>query len=304
MPSRRRIEAVRRAQAYIERHLHEPITLSQLARAAGHSPWHTSRIFKEVTGRTPFDYIRSYRLSLAAIRLTEGRERIIDVAFDFVFDSHEGFTKAFARRFGMTPSQFREARPAARLFLPPHARVLELSRTEGARTMSSTHEVTPTAVFVQILDRPQRRLVLKRGVEATHYFAYCREVGCDVWDTLSEVKDAIHEPMGLWLPEHLRAPATSEYVQGSEVPADWEGPVPDGFDLVDLPPCQLMVFQGQPFEDEDFEGAIGALRDVIAGYDPETSGYRWADDDAPRFQLIPLGYRGYIEGRPVRPLAA
>ena len=63
-----------------------------------------------------------------------------------------------------------------------------------------------------------------------------------------------------------------------------------------------MVFQGQPFEDESFEQAIGELRGVIKSYDPKTNGYGWADDDAPRFQLIPLGYRGYIEGRPVRPL--
>jgi AraC family transcriptional regulator len=89
-----------------------------------------------------------------------------------------------------------------------------------------------------------------------------------------------------------------------EVPADYTGPVPDGFDVVDAPPCQLMVFQGQPFDDEGFEDAIRALRAVIERHDPQVNGYRWADADAPRFQLIPLGYRGYIEGRPVRPLAA
>ena len=35
-------------------------------------------------------------------------------------------------------------------------------------------------------------------------------------------------------------------------------------------------------------------------YKPELYGFEWADDDAPRFQLIPEGCRGYIEGRPVR----
>ena len=40
----------------------------------------------------------------------------------------------------------------------------------------------------------------------------------------------------------------------------------------------------------------------MKGYDPQLYGFEWADDDAPRFQLAPMGYRGYIEARPVRAL--
>ena len=40
----------------------------------------------------------------------------------------------------------------------------------------------------------------------------------------------------------------------------------------------------------------------MKNYQPELYGFRWADEDGPRFQLEPQGYRGYIEGRPVRPL--
>ena len=110
--------------------------------------------------------------------------------------------------------------------------------------------------------------------------------------------------MGLWLPKPFRPPRTSLYAQGVEVPADFKDPVPPGFDLVDLPPCQIMIFQGPPFDDENFEQAIAALWNVMDAYRPENYGYQWADDDAPRFQLEPFGYRGYMEGRPVRPLAA
>jgi hypothetical protein len=155
------------------------------------------------------------------------------------------------------------------------------------------------AVFVQIVERPARRLVLLRGRDATHYFEYCEEVGCDVWDKLAAIPDALHEPMGLWLPDAGRPAGTSTYVQGVEVPADWSGTVPEGFELVDLPPCTLLVFQGEPFDDREFERAIEDLWDVMNRYDPATIGYRWADEDAPRFQLAPLGERGYIEGRPV-----
>ena len=155
-------------------------------------------------------------------------------------------------------------------------------------------------VFVQILERPRRKLVLKRGRKATHYFEYCEEVGCDVWAQLGGIRNALHEPMGLWLPEGLRKDGTSEYVQGVEVPETFVEAIPSGFEVMDLEPCKMMVFQGPPFEEDDFEQAIESLWDIVNSYRPETIGYSWADGDAPRFQLQPLGYRGYIEGRPVR----
>jgi len=85
-----------------------------------------------------------------------------------------------------------------------------------------------------------------------------------------------------------------------EVPADYTGEVPDGFEVMDLPPCKMMVFQGEPYDDCRFEEAIGELWEVMKRYRPEVYGFEWADEDAPRFQLAPMGYRGYIEARPVR----
>ena len=157
-------------------------------------------------------------------------------------------------------------------------------------------------VFVQVVERPARKLILKRGKTAKDYYEYCEEVGCDVWDTLTDVKDALFEPIGMWLPQNMRKPGTSEYAQGVEMAADYSGSVPEGFEMIDLNPCKMMVFQGPPFEDDDFEDAIGSLWDVMKSYDPSVCGFAWADETAPRFQLIPLGYRGYIEARPVRAL--
>ena len=157
-------------------------------------------------------------------------------------------------------------------------------------------------VFVQVIERPARKLILKRGIKATHYFEYCEEVGCDVWGILCSIKEAIYEPIGMWLPENLRKPGTSQYAQGVEVTVDYSGEVPEGFEIIDLSPCKMMVFQGQPYEDEKFQEAIMELKDVIKNYNPEIYGFEWADEDGPRFQLAPMGYRGYIEARPVRQL--
>ena len=156
------------------------------------------------------------------------------------------------------------------------------------------------AVFVQVVKRPARKLILKRGMNADNYFAYCEEVGCDVWGVLCSIKQALYEPIGMWLPENLRKPGSSVYAQGVEVPCDYSGEVPDGFEMIDLPPYEAMVFQGPPFADENFGEAIGDLWQVITSYNPEFYGFKWADEDGPRFQLEPLGERGYIEARPVR----
>ncbi len=298
-------KAVRRMQEFIEDHLTEPVTLAELARAARYSMYHSARMFKEMTGRTPFEYLRMRRLSAAAVELSKEERRVVDVAFDFVFDSHEGFTRAFARQFGVPPSRLHEVAWPAHLFHPALATEIYRDKQKGMSGMAETVKDKEQAkvVFVQILERPRRKLLFLPGRSATHYFAYCEEVGCQVWDDLKGIREAIHEPMGLWLPDNLRPEGTSTYVQGVEVPADYAGPVPEGHRVIELAPCKMLVFQGEPFEDEDFMQAINSLWDVMNSYDPHIIGYEWADDEAPRFQLNPMGYRGYIEGRPVRQLA-
>ncbi len=171
---------------------------------------------------------------------------------------------------------------------------------KGEDNMSKSSNVK--TVFVQVIDRPARKLILKRGIKATHYFEYCEEVGCDVWGILSSIKEAIYEPIGMWMPEKLVKSGMSVYTQGVEVPVNYAGEVPEGFDLIDLQPCKMMVFQGQPFDDEKFDEEIREIWDTMKNYNPEVYGFEWADEDGPRFQLAPMGYRGYIEARPVKQL--
>ncbi len=287
-------------QDYIEKHITEPITLLNLARAAGYSPWHSARIFRDVTGKAPFEYIRELRLSCAAVRLRDGDDRIIDIALDFVFGSHEGFTRAFSKQFGMSPREYSRTRPPIRLSMLDRARDYYLKLQKGEIVM--TEKKKPNTVFVQVVDRPLRKLILKRGTKATGYFEYCEEHGCDIDSFLGTIKDALNEPMGVWLPQNLQRPGTSTYAMGVEMPADYTGPVPDGYEMIDLKPCKMMVFQGPPFKDEEFMEAVGDLWEVMKIYDPGIYGFAWADEDGPRFQLSPQGYRGYIEGRPVRQL--
>ena len=289
--------AVQRMQAYIAANLKEPITLQSLSLAAGYSPFHAARLFKEHTGRTPFDYIRALRLSQAALTLRGGSDSVLTVALEFVFSSHAGFTRAFTRQFGLPPSEYRRKGGAQHLFMPRLVLAKPHQTQEGEHKM--TEEKTVRIIFVQVVERPARKLLLKRGIKAEDYYAYCQEVGCEIWDVLCGIKEALYEPVGLWLPAYLVPAGTSRYVQGVELPLDYGGAVPQGCELIALPPCKMMVFQGEPYDDAVFEDAIQEVWRHIDGFDPSLYGYRWAPEAAPRFQLAPMGYRGYIEARPV-----
>ena len=292
---REQAAAVQRMQDFIDDHLTAPISMRQLADAAGYSPSHAAHIFKELTGDAPFDYLRRKRLSAAALRLRDGDDRVIDVALDFLFNSHEGFTRAFHREFGLPPKRYQQQTPPVWLYQ-------SYSSLDYYQHLHSKEALTMAGkVTTQLIDFPDRKILLKRAKHAADYFAYCDEVGCDVWGLLVSVKEALNEPMGLWLPESMRA-GGSEYAQGVQLPADYAGEVPEGFSLIDAPACRMLVFQGEPYDDASFGAAIAAATEAIDAFDPATIGYRFATDEQPRFQFEPQGWRGYIEGRPVRPL--
>jgi hypothetical protein len=163
-------------------------------------------------------------------------------------------------------------------------------------------------IFTQIAFRPARKLILRRSKNADHYFAYLEEVGSGkgensaAWDVLEKIQEALYEPVGLWLPENMRPEGTGTYAHGVEVASDFAGEIPSGFDVIDLPACLFIVFQGEPYDDEDYQNAVGICAAQIAKFNPEVYGYQYAPELAPRMQLKPEGWRGYIEMLPVRDL--
>lgn len=284
------ILAVQRMQDYIEAHLEETVGLSDLAKVSLFSPWHSHRLFQEYTGLTPANYIRRLRLAKAALRIKNENVRIIDVAFDLGFGSVDGFTRAFFREFGMCPSEYAANPVPITLFVPYGAKFRALRKE---RTTMKTNNI-----FIQVIHKPVRRVLCKRGIKAEDYFPYCEEVGCDVWGLLLSMDSLCGEPVSLWLPQQYKKPGTSTYVQGVEADTDYHGAVPEGFDVIDLPEADYLMFQGEPFAEEDYCDAITAVQQAMDGYDPTVIGYVW-DDSNPRIQLEPRGNRGYIELRSV-----
>src|SRR5690554_3068515 len=163
--------AVQRMQEYIETHIDEEITLANLSRVSHYSPWHSYRIFREYTGLTPSEYIRCLRLSRAAMRLKAGNVNVAELAYELGYGSVDGFQRAFQRKFGFNPNDYARQPTPIPLFIPYGVKF-----KEHRKEYVEVKEVQ--SVFVQVISKPRRKCIIKRGVEAEDYFEYCEEVGC------------------------------------------------------------------------------------------------------------------------------
>ena len=283
-------KAVRIMQDYISEHINENINITDLAAASSFSPWYARRLFLKHLGMTPAVYIRRLKLSKSALRLRDENCQILDVAMDMGFGSVDGYQRAFRREFGCNPKEYSTSPVPVWLFTPTLI-------IDTERKVSDVSEIRN--VFIQLVEKPARKVIIKRGIKAKEYWSYCQEVGCDVWGLLTSIKSISGEPVCLWLPKEMRKPVENEYVQGVEVEQDYDGVIPEGFEIIELPATKYLLFRGEPFAEENYESAIRELWDAEKKYNPEFIGYQW-DDSNPRIQLEPIGERGYIELVPVK----
>lgn len=94
--------------------LDEDLAVARLGQWAGLSPSRLHRLFRQALGETPAAHVERLRLERAALRLHLHDERLLDLALDSGYASHETFTRAFRRRFGEVPSRWRASAVAQR----------------------------------------------------------------------------------------------------------------------------------------------------------------------------------------------
>jgi len=95
-----RVEAVREL---FETRFAEPHSLTSLARSVGMSPFQFARVFAELAGAPPHQYLLRIRLDQAARMIREGKS-VTETCFDVGFANLSHFTRSFQRRFGFRPS--------------------------------------------------------------------------------------------------------------------------------------------------------------------------------------------------------
>lgn len=96
---------IKKAKEFVNEHLKDEFSLSQIAEYVGYSAFHLTREFKTIAGVSIMEYARDQRVFAASKELEKGHS-VCDVAMDYCFDTHAGFTKAFITVFGCTPKEY------------------------------------------------------------------------------------------------------------------------------------------------------------------------------------------------------
>ena len=122
-----------RAKDLADAQYFEPLTVDDLARAAGLSRAHFSREFRRAFGESPHGYLLTRRLERAAALLRTTDRSVTEICFTEGLQSVGSFTTTFTRTYGLSPSAYREAFPPA-----------------------SHHALIPSCVL-RVYGRPQRR---------------------------------------------------------------------------------------------------------------------------------------------------
>jgi AraC family transcriptional regulator len=133
----------------------EVFDLAALSSRAGLSAFHWHRLFSTVVGESPKQFAQRLRLSRAAALLLSRHDSVLSIALSCGFASHEGFTRAFRRRFGVSPRAYR-----ARGFDRPHDRAS--ARTHAALVT----RVAPCIGLIHVA--PDGRRPILQGTEMSY----------------------------------------------------------------------------------------------------------------------------------------
>lgn len=100
---------------FIHEHIHSPLPMAAVAKQFGYSKWYFCTRFREYTGRTYVDYVRHYRIQLAAMEIMRDRP-VTEVALDFGYDTPGGFSKSFLNVFGCVPTEYKARAKECQLY--------------------------------------------------------------------------------------------------------------------------------------------------------------------------------------------
>lgn len=101
---------LKNALIYMRGNYELPLTLDDMAHAAGMSSKYFCAFFKQMTRKTPLEYLNTYRIEKAARRLIQSEESVTDIAYGCGFNDLSYFIKTFKKYKKVTPSKFRRNR--------------------------------------------------------------------------------------------------------------------------------------------------------------------------------------------------
>lgn len=276
---------------YIKKNDSESLSLGHLSKESGYSEFYISKKFKEISGMQFRDYLRYRRLAFALKELRDTESRILDVALQYGFSSHEAFTRSFKEAYGITPSEYRRhpGPVALRTIIKPfdcYLSEIGVSHMENSEQKIKTYYVTiPAHKFLHI-----------KNYESIGYWDFWQkhslipgqdcETICGLLDSIKSKLDDmggseansgngqimayINEPDGRICSWGI--PLAECY--GVRLPADYDGDIPPQMLLIDVPEGEYLVFEHGPFDFErENQSVEEKIEAAMKAYDYAADGY-------------------------------
>ena len=102
------IQIQRNMTSYIHEHYGSKIGLEDIADNGQVSKSTCIRLFHKYTGKSPIDFLNSYRLQMSAEKLVTTSEQITEIAYACGFGQPSYFNRLFLKEYNMTPNQYRK----------------------------------------------------------------------------------------------------------------------------------------------------------------------------------------------------
>ena len=235
------ITGMQKAIDYIEANLTEEIDYEKVAAESLSSSYHFQRVFSILCGYSLGEYIRLRRLSLAGVELAKGKEKVIDIAMKYGYDSPDSFAKAFQKFHGITPSQARTDGNMLKSF----SRLSIKISLEGGSIMNyrieEKEEMVLTGFKRHFLGIPDERMEQEKEMYVnTRPLQYILQgLSGDVvnsFDIITNIDDNGYDfYIASQLSEYCRNNLNKDGVLGEEFAKYYENII--------IPPCKYVVFE-------------------------------------------------------------
>lgn len=298
----------------------EKLTLSFLAEKLGYSEYYVSRQFKKIAGMNLRDYIGQRSLSFSLKEVRDTNRGLIEIALDYGFSSHEAYSRAFKKSYGVSPNDFRKhpIPVVLRTIIKPFDCYL---LGIGGIIMENT-ENDVKVYFVEI---PAHKFLHIRNYESNGYWDFWQkqriipgqdcETICGLLQSIpgnlddqgedelnsssGQIMAYINEPEGRVCSWGI--PLAESY--GVRLPHDYAGEVPEHMQLMDVEEGTYIVFEHGPFDMTTQNQSVEMkIEQAMKTFDYELSGYELDKSQGKIFYFYydPKRFWKYI--RPVKKL--
>lgn len=252
------IDRLNEAMGEIEKHLTGKVDYDRLGRIACCSSYHFQRMFAYMAGVTLSEYIRRRKMSLAAVDLQNGNEKIIDIAEKYGYQSPTAFNRAFRSVHGIAPSAVKKEGVCVKSYPPL---VFQIT-VKGAQVMDYRIE-TRESFRITGVSAPLEKEIEKNFMVVPQLWQKAAQNG--IIEKLAQLMDT--EPMGL-----LGVSVCNEQEQWRYFIAVASSKEGGTFDEYVVPAATWAIFPGEGTN----ESVQELERRIVTEWLP-TSGYEYAD---------------------------